>query len=95
MYLYPRLFEVIGGYTQYAFVFSLSRMIAVVFLPIIDSLVYWNLGIKGVFFFFFLSAWGFLWAIKRLESFEIKIIKNKSDAFKSETNTLEGVDVKA
>lgn len=75
IYLYPRLFEVIGGYTQYAFVFSLSRMIAVVILPIVDSFVYLNLGLKGVFVFFFASAWVFLWAIKRLEIFEKTILK--------------------
>ena len=79
IYLYPRLFEVIGGYTQYAFVFSLSRMIAVVILPIADSFVYLNLGLKGVFVFFFASAWVFLWAIKQMEIFEQTILASSSE----------------
>lgn len=82
IYLYPRLFEVIGGYTQYAFVFSLSRMIAVVVLPIADSFVYLNLGLKGVFVFFFVSAWVFLWAIKQLENFEQTILECASYGIK-------------
>jgi hypothetical protein len=88
LYLYPRLFEVIGGYTQYAFVFSLSRMIAVVVLPIADSFVYLNLGLKGVFVFFFASAWVFLWAIKQLETFEHTILDFTSSSEKRAKNSI-------
>jgi hypothetical protein len=36
-----------------------------------------NLGIKGVFAFFFISAWVFLWAIKQLENFENMLMNQK------------------